>query len=146
MIEYIQLFYTYILPLMARLSLVYIIYVLLSKRTTFARIEYDFKYAVEQNAKLSKSAIVTHFKEMDERTHQMLDQLNNEAREQLENSMHHVHKLSEDLEKIVANQKVLNSRLSELERSNAELHNEIKKRDAIIERKTKQILRFKGDK
>lgn len=146
MIEYIRFFYTYILPLMALFSFGYIIYLLLSKRAVFERIEYDFEYAIEQNAKLSKSAIVEHFKKMSERTAEMLEHLNQEARDSLEQSIHQVHKLSEQLEQVVSNQKALNARLAELEQSNAELHNEIKKRDAIIERKTKQITRLKGGK
>lgn len=140
---FIQVFYTYFLPLAALASFGYIIYLLLSKQSVFEYIEKDFEEAVEQNMKLSKSAIVEHFKEMQGRTAEMLEHLNQEAQEHLENSTQQVSKLQEQLEQVVSNQKALSSRLSELERNNAELHNEIKKRDAIIERKTKQVQRLK---
>ena len=140
---YIQIFYSYILPLLAILSGGYIIYLLLSKRAVFKQIEYDFEESIERNLKLSKSAIVEHFQTMQEHTAEMLQRLELEAQEQLEQSTHHVVKLAKQLEQVVINQKALNIRLAELEQSNSRLHDEIKKRDAIIERKTKQIQRIK---
>jgi septal ring factor EnvC (AmiA/AmiB activator) len=131
---------------MALLSFGFIIFLLLSKRAVYKLIEYDFKKSIERNSKLSETAIIGHFQKMQKYTAEMLERLDQEAHEQLEQATHHVSKLREQLKQVVSNQEALNSRLAELEQSNAELHNEIKKRDAIIERKSKQIGRLKGDK
>jgi len=144
--ENLDLFYTYVMPLTTLFSFFYIIYLLISKRAVFKSIEKDFEESVEKNSSLSKSAIVKHFKNMQENTAEMLQNLNQEAEQHIHESIEQIETLSDQLKQITYNQQELNNRLSNLESSNEELHNEIKKRDAIIERKTRQIARLKADK
>ncbi|MBD3842457.1 MAG: hypothetical protein IE909_11335 [Campylobacterales bacterium] len=136
MMYYIQIFYSYVLPLMALFSFGYIIYLLLSKRAVFELMENNFYSSVKKNSELSNEAIRTHFESIRQYTKQALQELNTDAREQLQEALSSF----EDINKA---QIALSSQLSALQKTNAELHNEIKKRDAIIERKTKQIQRLK---
>ena len=140
----IEIFYNYILPPITLLSFLYIIYLLLSKKFYYELIEQEFHDAIDNNRKISKNAIQEHFTKMQERTAEMLEKINNEVQEQLERSMKQAYKFDEQLSQIVYNQHILNIDLADLKQSNTELHNEIKKRDAIIERKTKQIKRLKN--
>jgi len=125
--NYYQIFYSYILPPIAFLSLLYIIYLLSIKRAYFKYIEDNFEKAVKRN-----------FEEMQYHMNQMIEKLNADAREKLEETL-------SSFQKINKAQKYLNYKLQELQKANEELHNEIKKRDAIIERKTKQIKRLKNE-
>ena len=132
----IQIFYTYILPLMALAAFGYIIYLLMTKQEDFEQIEERFYNSIKKIENLSDEAIRTHFSNVQHFTGQVLKALDQDAREQLEQT----HAKLEDINKT---QQELSYKLQELQRANAELHNEIKKRDAIIERKTKQVQRLK---
>ena len=133
----IEILYSYILPPMTLIAFVYIIYLLVTKKEGYEQIEKHFFDAIEKNIKLSNNAIETHFKEMKKRTKQALQKLDTDAREQLQEALSSF----EDINKA---QRALSAQFAELQRANAELHDEIKKRDAIIWRKTKQIQRLKN--
>jgi MFS superfamily sulfate permease-like transporter len=136
MIQYIESFYLYILPIMALLSFGYIIYLLLAKETDFYLMEEHFYNSVKRIEKLSEKAIRTHFENVEHYTGQVLKALDQDAREQLEQT----HSKLQDINKT---QQAISYQLQELQRANAQQADEIKKRDAIIERKTKQLQRLK---
>jgi len=134
--EYVQNFYMYILPIMALVSFVYIIYLLLVKQAYFEHIKEHFHNAIDENKKLSNQAIKMHFENMQNYTKQALEQLEQDVRKQLQNTLSNFEDINEA-------QNNLNYQMKEIQRANSMLHDEIKKRDAIIERKTKQIKRLK---
>ena len=134
---YIQIFYSYILPLMALFSFGYIIFLKLTRQADFDIMENNFYRALKRNSELSSEVIEAHFSDIQQYTKQALQKLDTDAREQLQEALSSF----EDINKA---QRTLSAQFAELQRANAELHDEIKKRDAIIERKTKQIKRLKN--
>lgn len=131
-----DILHNYILPFISIASTTYIIFILFTKRFYYKNIQEDFFNQIEKNKKLSHDVIREHFENMQQYTKQALKELDADAREQLQEAF----RKFEDINKA---QQALSSQLAELQRANAELQNEIKKRDAIIERKTKQVQRLK---
>jgi len=133
----IQFFYTYLLPIMALLSFGYIIYLQVTRQADFEQIEVSFYNSVKRIEGLSDEAIRTHFENVEHYTGKVLKAFGEDTREQLEQT--HAKLLDID-----TTQQALSYQLQELQRANAQQADEIKKRDAIIERKTRQIQRLKN--
>jgi peptidoglycan hydrolase CwlO-like protein len=82
---------------------------------------------------------------MNEQTHKMLQKFHEEAHTQLTYLTSHMSQLSALFEQIIQQQESLKNELGAVHQESAKLNAEIKKRDAIIERKSKQIQRLKND-
>jgi len=143
------------------IELLFIIYLLIFRSKHFKGLVKDFKNALEDNAMISRSIIYNHFDTMNTRTENMLESLTqnsqialknliDDTREETEKVLRstilNVMKISDELGSLTTAQVVLNNRLSSLEETNQYLSNELKTRDAIIERKTRQIARLKRNK
>jgi len=132
----IEILYSYILPPMTLIAFVYIIYLLVTKKEGYEQIEKHFFDAIEKNIKLSNNAIETHFKEMKKRTKQALEELDADSREQLKGTLTYFGHINKA-------QRTLGTQLEELQRANEDLNYEIRKRNAIIERKSRQITKLR---
>lgn len=132
----IQIFYSYFLPIMALVAFGWLIYLQMTKQEDFKLIEERFYDSLKHIENLSDQAIRTHFENVEHFTGEVLKALDEDARQQLEQT-------HSKLESINEMQQSLSYQLQDLQRANSELHDQIKKRDAIIERKTKQIQRLK---
>ena len=137
MTHFIEIFYNYILPPIALFSVFYIIYLLLTREKNFRLMERHFYDTIEKNSAVSNEAIQKHFTNMQEYSKEALQALDTDARQELYKTLSIFDSINKNYESIA-------SQLNELQRANAFLSNEIKKRDAIVERKTKQIEKFKN--
>lgn len=111
------------------------------------QIKDSFLESIEEIKQLSNQAIKGYFATVTEHTKNTLSQLKNmllNFREDMQNQLKETEKnTTESLQEMNKNLEVFSKRLQELENIILELQAGARKRDAIIERKTKQIKRLK---
>lgn len=134
MLEFVQFFYLWILPIFSIFSIAYLISLLITKNETFNKINSEFRYAIEVNKKISNEQIKEHYKNVQNYTDAAIEKINSSS--QLE-------ELTTKLELINKLQKNLVHQLQKIQSENEELNKKIKEREAIIDRKSQQISRLK---
>jgi hypothetical protein len=114
----------------------YIIYILLRRKEDFKEINQSFYEEIIANKNLSKNVILEHFQEVEKETDRILKQFNFEAEKNFTIQIEKMKEIEKKLEYFSEMQKV------DIE----EMMQEVKKKDAIINRKNRQIERLKEEK
>jgi len=139
MIEIEQNTFTAILfgmMIMLVVAFTYIIYILLRRKEDFKEINQSFYEEIIANKNLSKNVIFEHFQEVEKETDRILKQFNFEAEKNFTIQIEKMKEIEKKLEYFSEMQKV------DIE----EMMQEVKKKDAIINRKNRQIERLKEEK
>jgi len=139
MIEIEQNTFTAILfgmMIMLVVAFTYIIYILLRRKEDFKEINQSFYEEIMANKNLSKNVILEHFQEVEKETDRILKQFNFEAEKNFSIQIEKMKEIEKKLEHFSEMQKV------DVE----EMMQEVKKKDAIINRKNRQIERLKEEK
>jgi len=137
--------YFYIIPGILFLSFVYIIFLLITRQSDFQLIENNFEKSLNSLFKMTEKNFNIFANSLNNKAEQTLTQFINANEHQLKDITIQIKNLIEQLLQMQENQKKLNNINFELFQNISHLNNEIKKRDAIIERKIKQIKRLKND-
>jgi len=135
--EYIK-YGSYIFQGVTAFSLAYLTYALATRRDYFRKTEKAFQKSIEENKKTSEDLFNEHFEMMQKNTKALLNIINDETKRSLEETIKKTNLLNSEMEKIVSSQEILTNKI-------VHLNNEIQKKDAIIERKMKQIKRLKKE-
>jgi hypothetical protein len=138
---YVQMFYIYFLPVAMLISLIYIAYFRAIRKSDIDFIEKKITAAIEESLEFSEELTRKNFNKVEYEQEQIFDNITNRALENIKIYEEKMQNLRLNIENVILLQKEiydLNSIINKQE-------DEIKKRDAIIERKTKQIKRLKNE-
>jgi len=146
LVNLVQTMYTDVLPIVTLIAFIIVISLQLYKRDVYKNIEKKFFKTLDNNQKLSEVMIQKYFQKTNEQTDQMLQHLNNETQHILDQSTNDILKLQTQLRQTTKIQQLLNQRLNDFQEETTLLHNKLQEKNAIIERKSRQIKRLKGTK
>lgn len=144
MIYTFQFFNSYILPIITLMIFAYLIYTLIAKKAIFEHIDNDFFLAIDRGEKLSRKTLEHYYINMEKQTHEMLKKFNTESKVLLNQSLNKINDLEKKLEYINNRQEEQNINNDNLQKTIIELQHEIIKKDAIIQRKTHQLKKYKN--
>jgi len=140
--NYIQIF-DFIFRGISLFAFLYIIYFKLKEHDHSKKIEDEFLKSIKKNQELSNEANNIHFQQMQKNGQYILDKFNSDFQIQLQKNSVNIEMLGDKLLELLQMQNLLNSDFNKLTESTIESNNEIKKRDAIIDRKNRQISKLK---
>jgi len=137
--------YYYVIPLILFFTFLYVIFLIFNRKNYLYQIEQDFNQTINHAFNLLDNNFNVFVKKIDKKTEMVLSDFVEANEEQLKDITIQIKNLNEQLQQMQENQKKINNINFELSQNISHLNNEIKKRDAIIERKTKQIKRLKNE-
>ena len=126
------------LCLMLFLCFIYIIYLLLTKQNDFRELEEELENTTHR-------LLIKFNNNLEEGINKFEDDFNIQLKRMLQSSRNVFASFDNEFNKLNKTQLSFNKKLQELHTINLQLAQEIRVRDAIIERKTKQIKRLKND-
>jgi hypothetical protein len=138
---YVQMFYIYFLPPAMLISLIYIAYFRAIRKSDIDFIEKKITAAIEESLEFSEELTRKNFNKVEYEQEQIFDNITNRALENIKIYEEKMQNLRLNIENVILLQKEIYD-LNSIINKQAD---EIKKRDAIIERKTKQIKRLKNE-
>jgi hypothetical protein len=138
---YVQMFYIYFLPVAMLISLIYIAYFRAIRKSDIDFIEKKITAAIEESLEFSEELTRKNFNKVEYEQEQIFDNITNRALENIKIYEEKMQNLRLNIENVILLQKEIYD-LNSIINKQAD---EIKKRDAIIERKTKQIKRLKNE-
>ena len=144
LLEYIQIFYTYILPVMALVSFFYIIYLLVRKEAIFRSIEKQIYLTTEKQKDELRDSIIDFYNESKEIFENSLRLIKSETETELEKVKEELSEIQQQTRSLAYDLRNINAENKQLTETILKLKEEINKRDAILHRKEKQIQRLKG--
>ena len=146
LLEYIQIFYTYILPVMALVSFFYIIYLLVRKEAIFRSIEKQIYLTTEKQKDELRDSIIDFYNESKEIFENSLRLIKSETETELEKVKEELSEIQQQTRSLAYDLRNINAENKQLTETILKLREEINKRDAILHRKEKQIQRLKAKK
>lgn len=138
-IEISKFLYTSALPVVTFLALIYIIYLLLTRRSYFKKMEQDFQNVIQDGKKRADETIDYINTNIKGFTMLANLELENNLKKNTDNITLTGKNINNSLDVILKKQDKLDS----LQKENERLKEELKKRDVFVERKNQQISRMK---
>ena len=139
MIEISRIMYETFLPVVTFLALIYIIYLLLTRRSYFKKMEQDFQNVIQDGKKRVDETIDYINTNIKGFTMLANLELENNLKKNTDNITLTGKNINNSLDVILKKQDKLDS----LQKENERLKEELKKRDVFVERKNQQISRMK---
>jgi len=134
------------LKIISAVSLLFIIYLLLTRRKVFQEIENEFRTNIRHNQQLSNEANGIHFENMQQNAQKILNDFNQRLEESLNKNNSKINEQNELLQNMLNAIESLEDQLYKSSQKISLYNEKIMKRDSIIERKTNQIERLKEEK
>jgi len=131
------------LKIISAVSLLFIIYLLLTRRKVFQEIENEFRTNIRHNQQLSNEANSIHFENMQQNAQKILDDFNQRLEESLRTNDSKIEEQNTLLEKLSYSIKSIEKQLLECNDEIVKRDTSIRQKDAIIDKKNKQIKRLK---